>query len=104
MTRQEQIQKIIDAVVIFQDDFESETRNFSQAQMENILCNIIVGYSLDCNCLTVDFCNGSCGVDLPYSNMRPDLFLNSAIFAKREEIEEIVEEEFAFFDAGEWED
>ena len=63
----------------------------------------MVGYNLEYNCITVNYCSGSCGVDLPYSNMTPDLpFHDRVIFASPEEIEKHVQE--AFDDAGEWGD
>lgn len=99
MTRQEQIQDIISAVIDFQAAFQSETKDFTQNDMEKLLGSIMVGYSLDCHCLTVEFCSGSCGVDLPYSNIRPDLFLSdSVIFASREELVGIVEDALEIYE------
>lgn len=70
MNKQEFYKKFEEELNDLQSEFARETEGMTGGELGQVVDSLMVFYDVFENEIVCDFCNGSYGIDLPYSNVR----------------------------------
>lgn len=95
MNKQEFYKKFEKELKDLQNEFSRETEGMIGSKIGQIVDSMMLAYDVFENEIVCDFCSGSYGIDLPYSNARGNscLFLNTVVlWADDEDLKGIMEQ------------
>lgn len=95
MDKQEFYKKFEKELKDLQNEFSRETEGMIGSKIGQIVDSMMLAYDVFENEIVCDFCSGSYGIDLPYSNARGNscLFLNTVVlWADDEDLKGIMEQ------------
>lgn len=95
MNKQEFYKKFEKELKDLQNEFSRETEGMIGSKIGQIVDSMMLAYDVFENEIVCDFCSGSYGIDLPYSNARGNscIFLNTVVlWADDDELKGIMEQ------------
>lgn len=95
MNKQEFYKKFEKELKDLQNEFSRETEGMIGSKIGQIVDSMMLAYDIFENEIVCDFCSGSYGIDLPYSNTRGNscIFLNTVVlWADDDELKGIMEQ------------
>lgn len=95
MNKQEFYKKFEKELKDLQNEFSRETEGMIGSKIGKIVDSMMLAYDVFENEIICDFCSGSYGIDLPYSNARGNscIFLNTVVlWADDDELKGVMEQ------------